>query len=60
LKDVDTIILTETFLTEPLDLQGFYAIHSYATPTAGRPAGGITYFLKKQWVKYKDHPRKKT
>jgi hypothetical protein len=46
LKDIDAIILTETFLTEPLDLQGFYAIHSYATPTAGTPAVGITCFLK--------------
>ena len=27
-------------------MQGFYAIHKYATPTAGRPAGGVTCFLK--------------
>jgi hypothetical protein len=46
LRDIDAIILTETLLTEPLNLQGFYAIHSYATPTAGRPAGGIACFLK--------------
>ncbi|KAJ9575493.1 hypothetical protein L9F63_007643, partial [Diploptera punctata] len=40
------MILTETFLTEDIELQGYYAIHALATPTEGRPAGGVTCFIK--------------
>lgn len=42
----DAIILTETFLKEDYSLKGYYAIHSFAQPTAGRPAGGVSIFVK--------------
>ena len=38
--------MTETFLQEPLDLPGFYGVHAYARATGGRPAGGVSCFLK--------------
>ena len=36
----DIIITMETFLTESYDRKGFYGMHTLATPTEGRPAGG--------------------
>ncbi|KAJ4427798.1 hypothetical protein ANN_25451 [Periplaneta americana] len=38
--------MTETFLQEPLDLPGFYGVHAYARATGGRPAGGVSCFIK--------------
>ena len=42
----DAIILTETFLTEEYNIHGYYGIHSFAQHTEGRPAGGVSIFLK--------------
>lgn len=42
----DVVIMTETFLQEPLDLPSFYGVHAYAIATEGRPAGGVSCFLK--------------
>ncbi|KAJ4426602.1 hypothetical protein ANN_26400, partial [Periplaneta americana] len=33
MENTDAMILTETFLTDPIELQGYYAIHTLATPT---------------------------
>ena len=46
IKQFDILILTETFLRESTDLTGFYGFHTYATPTRGRPTGGVSCFLK--------------
>jgi hypothetical protein len=38
LTSQDTLILTETFITEHIDLPGYYAAHSYAVQKQeGRP-----------------------
>lgn len=46
IKQFDIILATETFLLESMDIQGFYAIHSYAKPSDGRPVGGVSCFFK--------------
>lgn len=46
IEETDVLILTETFLTEKTDITGFYNIHTYAQPTAGRPAGGVSCLVK--------------
>ena len=43
---MDVIIATETFLLEPVNIQGLYGAHTYATPTEGRPEGGASCFFK--------------
>jgi exonuclease III len=46
-KDYDVVILTETFLTEPRNIAGFYDFHCLAAQhQKGRPYGGISCFLK--------------
>ena len=43
----DVIILCETFVTEPLNISGFYATHALAKqPPKGRPSGGVSCFHK--------------
>ena len=42
----DILIITETFLTAPYELTGYHGIHSLATPTEGRPSGGVSCFVK--------------
>ena len=36
INEMDIIVATETFLLEPINIQGLYGIHTYATPTEGR------------------------
>lgn len=43
----DILILTETFATKEIDLQGYYGTHSLATQgEAGRPSGGVSCYFK--------------
>ena len=43
----DAIVLTETFLQEPLELDGYYSKHRLATQgPLGRPSGGISCYIK--------------
>jgi hypothetical protein len=43
----DIVILVETFLTEDIPVDNFYAVHSRAKQGArGRPIGGITCLFK--------------
>lgn len=45
LETPDILVLTETFLTKPTDIEGFYSIHSLARkPAEGRPSGGVSIF----------------
>ena len=40
------MILTETLTTEPIEINGFYGLHSYARKTEGRPTGGVSCYLR--------------
>ena len=43
----DIVVLTETFLTEPMGKKHYHGYHSLATQgIAGRPSGGITIYIK--------------
>jgi hypothetical protein len=47
LTSQDILILTETFITEHIDLPGYYAAHSYAVQKQeGRPSGGVSCLYK--------------
>ena len=46
LKAYDIMILKETLTTEPIEINGFYGLHSYARKTEGRPTGGVSCYLR--------------
>ena len=46
LQNYDILVFTETFATEPIDIEGFHGLHSYAKKTEGRPTGGVACYLK--------------
>lgn len=53
LKKFDLMVFTETFATEPIDIDGFYGLHSYAKKTEGRPTGGVSCYLKPSMGNFK-------
>ena len=48
LRTHNILLLTETLLTKPIDIEGFYSFHSLSRPPAnrGRPSGGIRIACK--------------
>lgn len=53
----DIAILTETMLLKDDDIPtstGLYSVHSLATPTLGRPSGGVSILLKPTIGKIKE------
>ena len=47
LLDKDLLVLTETFLLDPVYIKGYYGIHSLAEARPeGRPSGGVSCFYK--------------
>ncbi|KAJ4428458.1 hypothetical protein ANN_24495, partial [Periplaneta americana] len=46
LLEHDILVFSETFATEPINIEGYYGLHSYGRKTDGRPTDGISCYLR--------------